>query len=384
MTKVAMLGCGYVSNMYRMTLACHSELDLVGVFDKVKSRREYMAALTGAKAYENFNSLLDDPDIQIVMNLTNPHSHYETTKALLKAGKHVYTEKPLAMRLDHAKELTEIAYRQNLFLVSAPCTILSPVAQTLWQLINEQRIGSIRLIYAEMEDGMVHRAPTSKWVNEMGIAWPTVDEFETGCTVEHAGYVLSWLCAMFGPVKDVSGSSHVLIENKIPGTVLRQSPDFSVSIMRFKSGPLLRMTNGIYAQHDHGLKIFGDDGVITVKDPRNDNSALYLQTYHSFRRRRFLGRRRKIKLLKGGDKLPSYRGSQSRDFCRAIADMAAAHESGKTPYTSARFALHLCELTLAAHYGTAGGSQNDSAEFEALPYTVKSDFPEIKPLGYFG
>ena len=181
--RVAFLGCGYVANMYRLTLPAHPELELAGVYDTERSRAEGMARLTGARAYPDLDALLADASVKLVLNLTNPRAHYETTRALLEAGKHVYTEKPLAMRLDEAKALVALAEAKGLQLSSAPCTLLNPVAQTLWRTLRSGAIGPVRLVYAEMEDGMVPRAPVAKWINEAGVAWPAVDEFETGCTV---------------------------------------------------------------------------------------------------------------------------------------------------------------------------------------------------------
>ncbi|MDG4649610.1 Gfo/Idh/MocA family oxidoreductase [Roseibacterium sp. SDUM158017] len=382
MTRIAMLGCGYVANMYRLTLGLHPNLILAGVFDLERSRSEWMAGTTGATAYPSFEALLADDSVPVVLNLTNPGAHYETTGALLRAGKHVYSEKPLAMRLDHASELAALSRETGRHLVSAPCTLLNPVAQTLWKLLREEAVGPVRLIYAEMEDGMVHRAPTAKWINEMGVAWPAEDEFRSGCTVEHAGYVLSWLCAMFGPVERLTAHSEVLVPEKLPGERFA-APDHSVATMRFASGPVLRVTNGIYADHDHRLRIFGDDGVIDVEDPRSDRSAIRLSHYRTVRRRRFLSRGRKVPLIGGKETIPAYRGSQTRDFCRAIADLARAVEAGRAPYTGAEYALHLCEVTLAAHYGTTGateGSDGFDGALARMPYEVRSRFPPIPPL----
>ena len=383
MTRIAMLGCGYVANMYRMTLGLYPELNLVGVYDLERSRSEWMAELCNAEAYPSFEALLDDDSVSIVLNLTNPEAHFETTKALLQAGKHVYSEKPLAMRFDHARELAALAQGTGRHLVSAPCTLMNPVAQTLWAHLREGTIGKVRLIYAEMEDGMVHRAPTSKWINEMGVAWPTEDEFRSGCTVEHAGYVLSWLCAMFGRVERLTAHAESLVPEKLPGDPC-DAPDHSVATMRFSTGPVLRLTNGIYGTHDHRLRIFGDDGVIEVEDPRNDRSAIRIRRFRVIRRRRFLSRGRKVPLFGNRESIPAYRGSQTRDFCRSIADLARAVETDGTPYTGSDYALHLCEVTLAAHYGTTRASNGEDG-FEgalaSMPYDVQSHFSPIAPKG---
>jgi len=381
--QIAILGCGYVANMYRLTLAMHPDLKLAGVYDRERSRSETMARLTGARSYPDFDALLADPAVQIVLNLTNPSEHYATTRALLAAGKHVYSEKPLAMRLDHARDLTALSKEKGLHLVSAPCTLLNPVAQTLWHLLGSSDAGRIRLVHAAMEDGMVPRAPVAKWINESGVVWPAVDEYQTGCTVEHSGYVLSWLCAMFGPVIRLTAHVEELMPDKVPGLDLLAAPDLSVATLRFESGVVARLTNGIYAEHDHRLQFFGDDGVITVDDPRSDTSDIRLQTYRTIRRRRFLQKRgRKIAKRGGPEKIVGYRGSQTRDFCRAIADMAQAIAQGKAPYTGADFALHITELTLACHFGThvSGQTAGFDGGLDQMPYTPTTRFDPIAPL----
>jgi predicted dehydrogenase len=256
------------------------------------------------------------------------------------------------------------------------------VAQTLWQAVREERAGRIRLVHAEMEDGMVARAPTSKWINEGGVAWPALDEFETGCTVEHAGYVLTWLCAMFGPAVRITAHSEELMPDKMPGIDLAPAPDYSVATIRFESGVVARMTNGLYAEHDHRLRLFGDDGVLDVDDPRSDTSPIKLRRYHTIRRRRFLSpRARSLPKLGGDEKIAAYRGSQTRDFCRAIADMARAIETGGRPVTDARFALHITELTLAAHFAThPTAAQAGFPDGLSMPYVPRSTFTPPQPL----
>lgn len=383
-TKIAILGCGYVANMYRLTLSMHPELELVGVYDREASRGAHMARLTGVPAYESFQDMLDDPAPQIVLNLTNPSQHYETTRALLTAGKHVYTEKPLAMRLDHARELAAQARAAGLHLVSAPCTVLNPVAQTLWHAVEQGMIGKLRLVHAAMEDGMVPRAPVHLWVNEGGVGWPAVDEYVTGCTVEHAGYVLTWLCAMFGPVTQLTAFADVLMPDKMDGIALPDAPDLSTAMLRFESGVVARMSNGIYAGHDHALRLWGDDGVIEVEDPRSDTSPIRVRRYRQIRRRRFLSPfAKKLKLQGGKEKIAAYRGSQTRDFCRAIVNLAAAIQTGQAPYTNGDFAAHITEVTLACHHGThpSGDEAGFDGALRQMPYAPVTRFAPISRKG---
>jgi len=369
--RVAMLGCGYVANMYRLTLPLHPELVLVGVHDREAGRARNMAKLTATRAYASLEDILADRSVELVMNLTNPRDHFETTRACLLAGKHVYTEKPIALDLEQAKELVGLAKERELLLSSAPCTLLNEAAQTLWKAVRERAMGEIRLVYAEMDDGMVHRMPVERWVNEAGTPWPYVDEFETGCTVEHAGYVLTWLAAMFGPAEVVSAFSATLVPHKVRDRSVVSAPDFSVGSVQFKSGVVARLTCGLYAPVDHQLKVFADEGVIVVQDPRRDHSPVHWRRYFTLRRTRKLTPwRHSYPLVDSGRKQVKYRGSQERDFCSGIAEMAASLRERRACRLSAEFCLHVNEITLALHNAGATGA----------PYRLTTTFQPPDPM----
>ena len=89
------------------------------------------------------DEMMADPEVDIVLILTNPASHYSLTMQALKAGKHVYCEKPLATSLEQANEIVEFAEKQGLFVGAAPDTFLSPEYQTVRKLIDEGAIGKV-------------------------------------------------------------------------------------------------------------------------------------------------------------------------------------------------------------------------------------------------
>ena len=74
----------------------------------------------------------------------------------------------------------------------------------MWKALRENAIGTVHAAYAEMDGGLIYRSQYKEWVNEVGMHWPYKDEFEVGCTIEHAGYPVSWLSAYFGPVESVT------------------------------------------------------------------------------------------------------------------------------------------------------------------------------------
>jgi predicted dehydrogenase len=167
--RIAFVGCGFVADFYLRTLSLHPELSLAGVMDRDEKRASAFSAFHSVRRYVTLDELLEDKSVEAVVNLTNPASHYEVSKAALQAGKHVYTEKPLAMELAQAAELVELAERRGLYLSSAPCSLLGQTAQTVWKALRENAIGTVRAVYAEMDDGMVHRMPYRKWFSESGV-----------------------------------------------------------------------------------------------------------------------------------------------------------------------------------------------------------------------
>ena len=123
---------------------------------------------------------------------------------------------------------------------------------------------------------MVHRMQYRKWQSVSGLPWPYKDEFEIGCTLEHAGYYLTWLAAWFGPAATVTSFASVQLPDKLPGESLAlDSPDFSVVCIQFASGVVARLTCSIIAPHNHELRVVGDDGVLYTDDCWDYRSPVY-------------------------------------------------------------------------------------------------------------
>ena len=378
MTKIAFVGTGFVADYYMTTLENHPDLQLAGVWDRDAARLAQFCAFHKVRAYNNMKALLDDPDVRIVVNLTNPESHYAVNRACLEAGKHVYCEKPLAMHFGEAEALAGLAESRKLTLCCAPANALSKAHGAFAELLSEGRIGQPRLVYAEMEDGPVFRADWQNWRSRSGAHWPGAEEFKIGCTLEHAGYALSWLAALFGPAAHLSASSALCFPDKGVADSETLAPDFSVGLITFQSGVRARLTCGLAAPRDRSLTVLGDSGSLILRDLWDDNSPIHLSSpgnERSFLERALnfiehrLGRTLPVRVLPGrrvssqpaGKKrtLPSY--PSQIDFMGGIAEQAAALEEGRTPFFSGKVALHLTELVLALNAG-----END--------YTPKTGF----------
>ena len=370
--KIALIGCGFVADYYLATLPLHPELRVAGVFDKLADRTSILAAAYGVRGYESLDQLLADDGVELVLNLTNPRDHFEVSKCALQAGKHVYSEKPLAMEMTQALELVALARAKGLLIAGAPCSILGETAQTLWRALRKEIVGPVRVVYAEMDDGMVHRMAYRKWRSVSGIPWPYKDEFEVGCTLEHAGYYVTWLAAMFGPALSVTTFASIQVPDKLPEEPLNlNSPDFSVACIAFKSGVVARLTCSILAPHDHALKVVGDLGVLQTADAWNYRSPVWRRRMLRIRRKTFFSPfKEQQRLPKAPYGKPRTKGSQCMDFARGPAEMAAALAENRPCRLSADFSLHTNEIALAIHHAARDGAF----------YRMSTSFDPIEPM----
>ncbi|MBA3624232.1 MAG: Gfo/Idh/MocA family oxidoreductase [Methylibium sp.] len=367
--NIGIVGCGFVADYYLATLELHPELRVKAVTDRRPERAEHLSQRYAVPCVSHLDAMLAMPEIELVLNLTNPRDHYAVSKAALRAGKHVYSEKPLAMAMDEARDLVREAHARRLLIASAPCSVLGETAQTLWKALREEVVGPVRLVYAEMDDGLVHLMPYRKWTSVSGVPWPYKDEFEVGCTVEHAGYCLTWLLAWFGPAQRVTSYASIRIPDKVPGETLdTRSPDFSVACIEFASGVVARLTCSIVAPHNHEIRIIGDRGMLETSDCWNYRSAVYSRRLLTIRRRTLYHPiRRRHGLPASPYGRPRTKGAQSMDFARGPAEMAAALREGRACRLSADFALHVNELTLAIHHaGTAGAAHRMTTRFDPM------------------
>jgi predicted dehydrogenase len=365
MRTIAMIGTGYVADLYAASLKTFPDIRLIGCYDRDTARLAQYCGHWGFAAFDSLEALLAS-EATLVLNLTNPHEHFAVSHAALSAGKHVYSEKPLATDLAQAKALHTFARERGLHLASAPCSLLGQAAQTARKALEDGAIGTPRLIYAELDDDYISQAPTDKWLSESGAAWPLKDELKVGCTLEHAGYYLTWLMDMFGPITTVvSASAHVGDVSHLTDQPV--APDYSSATLYFESGPVARLTCSIIAPHDHRLRVFGDSGVLDIKECWANQAPVKV-------RKRFVLRRRLVNSPIARTVKPEAstrhpfvgrRGSASMNFLLGPAQMLDAIAAGRTPKIDSDFALHLTEVTLAIqNAGRDSGAQQMTTRFE--------------------
>lgn len=412
-TTVGVIGCGYVFDHYMTTWGRHPNLHLAGVADRDNLRAEAVARFYKIRHYPDNAALFADYEIDIVANFTSIESHYEVTKAALLAGKHVYSEKPLTTDLDQARELFALAAQKGLVLSCAPSNALSDTTQTMWKAVRDGAVGDVRLVYAEFDDNPIYLMAPENWRSRSGAPWPYLHEYEQGCTFEHAGYHLIWLCAIFGPVASVTAFSDITIPNKTDQSLdPPDTPDFSVACLKFRSGVVARLTCSIGAPYDHRMRIIGNEGMLTADTYRDYRCPVYLERFSklTLNARKAISVRtrtplqwllgvggKRLKLVRNpppgsGGKFISTGGAWwnpralaarlkrrelgQQDKSIGLAEMADAIATGRNCFPPPDLILHVTELTLAIQRaGVNGKTYNMTTGFTPLmpqEYTLKS------------
>lgn len=395
--KVGVIGCGWAFDLYMATWGAHPQLELAGVADVDSARLSAVCGHYDVRGYRDNEALLHDPQIEVVVNLTPIEMHRDVTEAALRRGKHVYSEKPLATTLADARELLELADAQGLHLSCAPCNVLGDAAQTLWKAVNEGAVGNVRVVYAELDTGATYLMQPWRWRSVSGAPWPWQSEFAAGCTWEHSGYHLSWMCAMFGPVRSVTAFSKLTIPDKSPAPLVPpDTPDFSVACLNFRSGVTARLTCAMTGPYDCRMRVVGNEGLLIadtyanyrtpVRLVRFDAATLGAEALYSVRNSTFLQRRlglrgRAIPLVGSGGRYSWFerlirREQGYQDKCAGIAELAGAIREGRPPFPGPDFIAHVTELTLAIQ---SAGVKSETCTLDstfqplALPEQTRED-----------
>jgi predicted dehydrogenase len=401
--KIGVVGCGYVFDHYMATAAAHPELEIAWVWDIDRERLERVASFYALRAAGGLADILDDPEVALVLNLTSIAAHGEVTRAALAAGKHVYCEKPLVTDMDEARSLFALAAEQGRMLMAAPSNLFSDSVQTMWRAVADGAVGRPLLAYAEFDDNPVYLMHPEGWRSRSGAPWPWKHEYEAGCTWEHVGYHLVWLCALFGPVRRLTAFSKVSVPHKSPVPLdPPDTPDFSVAVLDFESGPVARITCSIAAPQDHRMRVIGDEGEIAADTYRHYQAPVRLERFSplSLNARKALSVRRhpmfgspmgvggkKLRLLEfpwsHATRKASQRGSLAphkalvaavkrrevgaQDKMLGVALTAMAIADGAPPPLPPGFILHVTELTLAIQAaGPDGATSTPATGFEPL------------------
>ncbi len=265
--KTAVIGCGAISDIYLTNmLGKYVGLDVAVCCASHRENAEKKAAAFGIRAAST-EEVLQDPAIELVVILTPPFTHYELVKKALLAGKHVYTEKPVALELAEAKELVQLAKEKGRLLASAPETFLGSAIQTGRKALDEGKIGEITSFHVVGNRNISILAGLYKYMRQPG----------GGICYDYGVYYLTALVSLLGPVKEVYAK--VGNHQRVRKNTVTISPEFGQdyifdneaqvnAILTTESGVTGTFSlNGDSAAIDQGyFTIHGTKGILRLGD----------------------------------------------------------------------------------------------------------------------
>ncbi len=193
MKNIGIIGCGNILETYLRSQEYFNNINFVSCSDINMDLANKTATENNLKA-QTVEELLSDENIDIVLNITIPQAHYEVSKKILEAGKHVYSEKPMSVKYDQAKELLKISNDKNLYFGNAPDTFLGGGGQLSRELIDSGEVGEIltgNFIFAFPGVQDFHPNPES-WFQNGG-----------GPVIDMGPYFFTTLVNLLGPAKNI-------------------------------------------------------------------------------------------------------------------------------------------------------------------------------------
>ncbi|WP_407267828.1 Gfo/Idh/MocA family protein [Radiobacillus sp. PE A8.2] len=146
--KVGIIGIGFSGLAHLEALKRIPNVEVVAISSREQEKSNQIAAKFGIpKAYNNAKDLINDSEVEVVHNCTPNHLHFPLNCAVLEAGKHLMSEKPLALNSDQSKVLTELAEKHD--VVSGVCFNYRhyPMVNQIKDEISSQKHGKVQLVY---------------------------------------------------------------------------------------------------------------------------------------------------------------------------------------------------------------------------------------------
>ena len=274
--KVGLIGCGHISETYFRAEKYFNNIKIIKCADI-----NHTNAIKCAKAYKikalSVKDLLKDQEVEIILNLTIPKAHYQVAKQSLLNGKHVYSEKPMAINFKDGLDLVKIANKKKLYIGNAPDTFLGGGIQKSKELVEKNILGKISLgnaIFAFPGVQSYHPNPE-----------PWFAKKEGGPVIDMGPYYLTALVNLLGPAKKVTGSIMEGVKRRIIGIGPKKNKTFKVkcpttylSTIQFENGTIIRLTLSfdVIAHQRNHIELYGSKGSMIVPDPNMFGGSVYV------------------------------------------------------------------------------------------------------------
>lgn len=275
--NVGIIGCGNISSIYFENLGKFYNIELLACADLDVSRAKEKALEYNIPIACTVEELLANPDIALVVNLTNPNAHAEIHLKTLRAGKHSYSEKPLATELKDGEEIIALAEEKGLLVGVAPDTFLGGGIQTARKLIDDGWIGEpIAATGYMMYRGPESFHPSPGFLYKQG----------AGPLFDMGPYYITALAVLLGSVKSVSGMVRATAPKRVITGEINYGEEIDVEVpthvaglLDFQNGAIgtLIMSFDVYGTKSSNIEIHGTTGSLIVPDPNNFSGSVYVK-----------------------------------------------------------------------------------------------------------
>lgn len=341
--NVGVVGCGMISEIYirNMQSVFSGALSVRGVFDRDRANAQRRAAeFSLPRCYETMEQLLQDPEIDIVLDLCPPMAHYSVNKQALEAGKHVYSEKPLAATYAQGAELVALAQEKGLKLGCSPDVPLGSMVQTARKLVEEGAIGKVVGATANLiKQGVETWHANPNFLYQPG----------GGPLLDMGPYYLTALLHIVGPFACVSAMDTIsfptrrITSQPHYGEIIQVNvPTYVNALLQFTNGALATFTAtfDVWKSKLPYIEIYGETGSILVSDPNCFGGTVMLAK-------------------PGGEyaEVPAQFPYDDNNRGLGIYDMANAIAGGTISRADGRYALHILETMTAISQSARSGER---------------------------
>lgn len=354
--KIGIIGTGNILGAYVTGCRAFDILEIAACADLDHNKAKAQAAKFDIPRACSVEELLSDPDIQIVVNLTIPKAHAEVSLAVISAGKHVHSEKPLAVTRQDGQRILAAAEDMGVCVGCAPDTFLGGGHQTCRKLIDDGWIGEPVAAVAFMTcHGHESWHPNPDFYYQVG----------GGPMLDMGPYYLTALINQLGAVKRVSGSSRITFPERIATSeknrgrrIPVQVPTHVAGVLDFANGPvgMILTSFDIWAANLPRIEVYGSEGSLSVPDPNGFGG-------HVMVRRAGAGEWSEVPLTHS-DKVGRGIG---------VADMAYAITYDRPHRVSGELAYHVLEVMDAFERSSESGQH--------IEMTSCPSRPALLPLG---
>lgn len=347
---VALIGAGNISGQYLRTLTAFPDVRVLGVADLDTDRAAAVAREHGVPVSGPLAAVLDLPEVEIVVNLTIPSAHAAVALESLRAGKHVYGEKPLAMDTDEGSKIMTEAANLGLRVGGAPDTFLGAGLQSAVHALRSGLIGEpVAVTAATQSLGPESWHPDPEFFYQPG----------GGPLFDLGPYYLTALISLLGPVARVAASTRRAREQRVVGSGPKAGKIFPVDVPTHVNALLDfpgTATGSATFSFDSAvnrrmIEIIGTEGALSLPDPNTFEGPLLVRGLHDTDWR----------------ELPLSGTTAGRGI--GVLDMARSLRAGAPHRASGELAYHVLELMSAI------ADSGERAEFRPIASTLAPPEP---------